>query len=169
MKLFGAVFIIFSSFILGVSKRNSQLRCAKIIEQFIRWCEALKDNIEYKSLSLSDFVDRTAVSERYALLDFLPISCQLSDKGKTIREALVNALVNSSSYLMLNGEEKQEMVTLFNEIGSDTDISEIQKLSISVANLSGILEQRKQHNNSRKGFYESIFTLAGAAVSIVLL
>ena len=169
MKLIGAVCIVIASFFLGYTRRASKLKGEKIAFAFSELYSDIADSIEYRSRELGEVLDVLCAAEKYARLDFLVESCRLRDAGGNLHEALCGGFTRSDCAGSLNVDERAEAFEVLGSLGCETDALSVNRLRAAAERFTVFARARHDVNKSRNGYYEVLYTLAGAAAAIVLL
>ncbi len=169
MKLVGALFLVVSAYVLGALIRAEKLRGEEILRTLLLFLRRVRDNIEYGASPLRELVDRCAADERYAALDFLPGALGRLEAGEPLKTALCGAFWDSDCATKLDKGDAQELGRLFEQIGESLDAVAVRSLDYLGSRLQDSLALRQEQNKKQKGFYESLCSLAGAAVAILLL
>ena len=169
MKLIGALFVVASAFALGALLRAGKLREEKILRTLLAFLKDLRDNIEFKTNALRDVVAHCALNDRYAMLDFLPDTLSRLDAGANLKNALCAAYEHSECAARLDEGDARELTQLFGCMGGEIDEIVLQSIGYTCARLEESISAKAEQNKKQKGYYESLFALAGAAVAIMLV
>lgn len=169
MKLVGALFIVASAFVLGALIRGGKLRAEQMLRSLILFLKNIQDNIEYKTNPLREVVARCAVNDRYAALDFLPDTLRKLDAGANLKNALCLSFDQSDCAAKLGAGDAQEVMRLFEGMGGEVDDVVLQSIHYTATRLEESLDAKAEQNKKQKGYYESLFTLAGAAIAVMLI
>jgi len=169
MKVAGAIVIIIASYIIGYSRRSAMLLGEKIIGQFIHLIKEIKSSVEYGVGSLADLVASSADKESYDKLTFLSKACASDEMHSSLSGALCTAFDGWEHSQTLSKDERAVVKTLLSDIGKSSSDGEISKLDFAAERLKASLETRHEFNSHRRGYYETIYLLAGIAIAIIII
>ena len=169
MKIVGAVVIIIASYIIGYLRRSNMLLGEKIISQLIHLIKEIKNSVEYGVGSLSEFFEKCAYRESYDKLTFINKACNSDEMNYSLSGALCAALNDWEHVSLITKDEMSVIRALFENIGKDLSGNEISKLDFAAERLKAALDARHELNSKRRGYYETIYVLAGIAVAILLI
>ncbi len=169
MKFIGAVCIVVAGFFLGYTRRAAQVKSERTVWALSQLFGELADSIEYRARALGEVLDLLCAAEKYAALDFLPACCRLRDAGETLHDALCKSFLHSACAASLSGGEHGEALEVLRALGCETDVLAVNRLRAAGERFAGFARARRDANSRRAGYYETIYTLAGAAAAIALL
>lgn len=169
MKIVGALFIVAASFVFGFMRRSGYLKEELLLKKLSELLYEIRDNIEFRSNALKDVIINCAVNDKYADLDFLPLTLEKLDSGETLKVAITNAFEESDCAAKLKKSEGLELIELFTSMGSDVEDVVIQNIDYVISRLNETKQQLSEQNKKQKGYYETLYTLAGAAAAVALL
>lgn len=169
MKAVGAVIVIVASYVLGHSKRSGMLLGERIIDQIIQLFKELKSAVEYSAGSMVTHIETCAYKESYDKLGFLAAAAVNPNADVNLGDSLCDAFEEWENAPLVNRDEKSAIKGLFDEIGSDSSKCELAKLDFAIERLTASLAIRRSNNEKHKGYYETLFTLTGIAVAILLI
>ncbi len=168
-KIIGFAFIVAASGLLGFTKRNEAGEAQKICGQIHEFLCEISQCIELKFQSLPDFLIRASASERYAMLEFLGDACTKIEDGESLRKALIVSLKEWDKSRLLSRDEVEELIGAFYTLGEGNAAQEALKLIPVTEFFKARAEERKLQNEKKRGMYETVYALVGAAVAIVLV
>ena len=169
MKFIGTVFLVFASFFLGHARRGAKIKGEKIMSAFSSFFGEIADSIEYRSRSMGEILDTLSVTEKYADLDFLPLSCRFRDQGLNLQQAICKGFSQSDCIQSMSMQEKAEAMDMIQSLGCETDALAISRLRCAGEQFHSFAQNRHESNKQQNGYYETMYTLIGAAIAIVLL
>ena len=169
MKTAGAVVIIVAAYIFGHMKRGTKLESERILGQMVKLMGEIKSSVEHSAASLVHTITTCAYKEAYNKLGFLAKAVVDPRTDLYLGEVLCDALQNWENASLLSRDERSLIIGVLCEIGSDCGKNETAKLGFAIERLEETLETRRESNKKHKGYYETIFTLAGIAAAILLI
>jgi stage III sporulation protein AB len=169
VKAAGALVVIVASYIAGRFKRADMLLGERITAQLIRFLGELKNAVQYRAGSLVAAVGECAAKESCDQLGFLADAAFGPDVDSGLGWALTSAFSRWNRLPLLTREEREALNGLFSELGSGFSSSEISRIELAAERLKASLEARRAANDKKRGYYETLFTLAGIALAIVLI
>lgn len=169
MKTVGAIVIIVTSYILGHARRGIMLLGAEIVDQFVQLFKELRSAIAHGMGSLTALLETCAYKESYNKLTFLAMISSNPKAADNLCDALCDAFEDWESRNSLTKDEAAVISGLLQNIGESGAQNELAKLDFAIERLEQALQGRCTLNEKRKGFYETVFTLTGAALAILLI
>ena len=169
MKIAGAMLIIITAYMIGRIKRGSALVGERVLDQIIQLFKEIKSSIEHSVGSLVNTITTSSCKEVYNKLGFLAKVAVDQKTGLYLGEVLCRAFDSWEYAASLTKDERAIITGVFNVIGSDSGKSEVTKLDFAVERLEELHKARRENNKKHKGYYETVFTLAGIAAAILLI
>ncbi len=169
MKIAGCVFIVLAAFALGFTKKSRILDGERMTELLLRLFSELRYAMAFKSGSLIEALESISEQALFSRLDFLGGALRQYKETGALRPALCDAFCAWGDYAALNEEEQRAALGLFESLGTQSGDRESEKLSLACARLEASLSVRRDDRRAKRGYYELLYTLAGAVVAIILL
>ncbi|MEA5051319.1 MAG: hypothetical protein VB021_07575 [Oscillospiraceae bacterium] len=168
MKGVGCCFIVAAFFVLGRIRKARLLDGARILEQLILLCGEMRYAMTFTSASLLTSLRDFSLRESFSRLGFLGGALRRLGAAGTLRQALLEALGEWDGRELLTREELSVLTGLFDNFAGESADRETEKLSLACARLSQALEVRRADRRTARGYYELLYTLAGAVLAVVL-
>lgn len=169
MKLLGLLTIIAVGYLFGATKRKTMLLREEYTARFLLLFGEMKYVFKYKSSSLVDSLFDSAQNDDNKRLAFMEAAEQSVRDNKSLNASLVEAFRQSTEKKYLNANEIKEIEEAFRVFGTQSEEKELEKLEYVILKLKETLEAKRAENKSKKGYFETIYSLAGVALSIMLI
>ncbi|NLC79421.1 MAG: hypothetical protein GX683_06835 [Ruminococcaceae bacterium] len=169
MKALGIVLIIFVSFLLGYGKRSEQLKGERLTELFSDLFGEIKYQISYSGNPLTEILISLSSTEKYSKFNFISDALnRLKNENKPIANALVEAFDGSAVKAVLSGEERECVQNVFSDFAKKSKEREVEKLEEARRFFLKSAEDKRAANDKKRGYYETLYTLAGTVIAIIL-
>ncbi len=169
MKLTGSVFIVLSFFLIGYTKRKKQLELQRIYEQLTAFVRLVKNDVQYTSSTTPQILEKAAACGDYLLLSFIDAALERVEKGGEFTKELCGAFEEFALRVRLTVNSREALADLFASSAEINSQELNEKCAVCDELLREALESTKAENAQKKGVYETVYTLLGAAVCIALV
>lgn len=169
MKALGMLVIVMAGFALGYARRADMLRREQILNELGALAAAFRANAQYEHDSALVCLERFAAGERGCTLSFLPLVLEDVDSGELLGAALKNRYTEWRERDHLNMSFSAEIADFLGGLAASSRQTEINRCAYIESRVAEELTSVRGENSQRRGYYETVYTLAGAAVSIALM
>lgn len=168
-RMVGFVFIVASAGLLGMVKRSEHVTAQRLCAALAEWLAELQQTVSLRMLSLPELIAQNAQSERYQSLRFLEHAVERLEEGDTLCGSLTHGIEDWEEARLLARDELDELLQVFRSLGEGNTVQEERKLAPALAYFKVRAEQRRCDNEKKRGLYETVFTLVGVIVAVVLV
>ena len=169
MKVFGMLVIVIAGFALGYSRRADMLKRERVLAELGALAAAFRVNAQFEHESALVCLERFAASERADALSFLPLALEDADGGELLGTALKNRYHEWRERDRLSSGLSSEIADFLEGLAASSKQTEINRCAYIEGRVAEELTAVRGENAQRRGFYETVYTLAGAAVAIALM
>ena len=169
MRIAGSLFIVLSFFLIGYTKRKKSVCRQEVYEQLIRLTYRIKNEIEFSTLSVSEMLEAVSAGGEFDELVFLDEALAKADKSNDFTACVCNSF---SAFCELRRLERGCACAMY-ELLNSVCVLNSQVIVEKCCSCAQLLEESvrvvKDENRQKRGYYETVYTLIGAAVSIALI
>ena len=169
MKALGILFIVMAGFAMGYSRRADMLARERVLSELGALAAAFRANAQYEHDSALVCLEKFAVSERGSTLSFLPLALEDADGGELLGTALKNRYLEWRERERINTSLSAETADFLEGLAASSRQTEINRCAYIESRVAEEFSAVRGENAQRRGFYETVYTLAGAAVAIALM
>ena len=161
--------VVMAGFALGYSRRADMLRRERVLSELGALAAAFRANAQYEHDSALVCLEKFAASERAAALSFLPLALEDADGGELLGAALKNRYLEWRERERLTASLAADTADFLEGLAASSRQTEINRCAYIESRVAEELTAVRGENAQRRGFYETVYTLAGAAVAIALM
>ncbi len=166
IKLIGMLIITASTTLTGIYASNQLLERKKRIQVMILMIDRVASLIEFRALKTGDILQTIASDNSFESLGFLKTAYELHKQGSSFYQSWNQAVLSDDT---CGEEEKQQLITLGNSLGTSNIKGQLSMLKIYRQNMENIFNTFSQESMNKGKLYRSLGILAGVFISVMLV
>lgn len=166
IKLIGMIIITASTTLTGIYASNQLSEHKKRIQVMILMIDRIASLIEFRALKTGDILKTIASDKSFESLEFLKTADEYYNKGYSFYESWNQAVMSDEK---AGDEEKQQLITLGNSLGTSNIKGQLSMLKIYRQNMENIFNTFSQESMNKGKLYRSLGILAGVFISVMLV